>query len=254
MAKTKKIVIANWKMNPDSLLKVRKLFQLTKKFSLGLSKTRVVVCPPAIYLASFNSKTKNINLGAQDVFWQVSGAHTGEISSAMLKNLGVSYCLAGHSERRTLGETDEEVSKKLKALLKSGLTPILCVGERERDSQGEYLGILSNQIKSSLSGVDRRDIKNLIVAYEPIWAIGRTAREAINSHKLHQTVLFIEKILSELYGREQAKKVAIVYGGSVEVKNASEIIKNGNVSGFLVGHASLDPLTFREILLAVDNS
>lgn len=250
----KKIVIANWKMNPDSLPKARKLFQSTKKFSSNLSKTRVIVCLPAIYLASFNSKTKNINLGAQNVFWQVSGAHTGEISSAMLKNLGVSYCLVGHSERRALGETDEEVSKKLKALLKSGLIPILCVGERERDSQGEYLGILSNQIKSSLFGVDKRDIKNLIVAYEPIWAIGRTAREAINSHKLHQTVLFIEKILSELYGREQAKKVAIIYGGSVEEKNASEIIKNGNVSGFLVGHASLDPLTFREILQAVDNS
>ena len=131
---------------------------------------------------------------------------------------------------------------------------MLCIGERERDTHGEYLAILSKQIKASLSGVQKKDVKNIVIAYEPIWAIGKTAEEAMNPHKLHEMVLYIRKVLTEIYGRDIAQSVQIIYGGSVESKNAQALMKDGNVSGFLVGHASLSAKGFGEIITAVEKS
>ncbi len=251
----KKIVVANWKMNPGTILEAKKLFSGIKSKSPSLSKTQVVVCPPFIFLSLFtNQKSKSFSLGAQDVFWQNGGSHTGEISAPMLKNLGILYAIVGHSERRILGETSETVSKKAKALIGEKIIPIVCIGERERDSHGDYLGVLQNQIKTSFVGISKRDLEKCIIAYEPIWAIGKTAKDAMDSSKLHETVLYIQKTLTEMYGRDVAKKVAILYGGSVEPINAHDLIKNGNVSGFLVGHASLDAKEFGEILRAVEKS
>jgi triosephosphate isomerase len=244
-------VVANWKMNPESLSEAKKLFLATKKGALRFSNTKTVICPPAPFLSALSSKSKNVFLGAQDVFWQTAGAHTGEVSPLMLKSLGVKYCIVGHSERRFLGETDERVSQKIQALLAQSIIPIVCVGEKERDIHGNYLGILENQIKQSLNGLQKNDVSKIIIAYEPIWAIGKSARDAMNPHRLHEMVIFIEKILANLYGRDVARKVTIIYGGSVEPKNVDDLVRDGNVSGFLVGHASLDAKGFVEILKAV---
>jgi len=251
----KKIVIANWKMNPPTLDEAKKLFSGVKSKLSRLSKTKVVICPPLVYISVFGKqKSKNFSLGTQNVFWQKGGAHTGEVSSAMIKNIGGEYVIIGHSERRFLGETSEMVAKKAKALFLEKIIPIICIGEKERDSHGEYIRVLQEQIKSSLYGISKKDIETCILAYEPVWAIGKTADEAMDSHKLHETVLLIRKVLTGMYGREVAKKVVIIYGGSVEAKNASDLIKNGNVSGFLVGHASLDSDNFAEIIRAVEKS
>ncbi len=241
-------------MNPQTLLEARKLFSTTKNTASRLKKTKVVVAPPFIFISSLAGTKSRLYLGAQNVFWETRGAFTGEISPSMLSEMGVQYVIVGHSERRAIGETDEIVSKKLKTLIREEIIPILCVGESERDNHGHYLSFLSTQIKKSLAGIQKRNIKNIIIAYEPIWAIGKTASDAMDSHKLHETVLYIRKVLSEMYGRDIAKAVSIIYGGSAEPGNVAELMKNGNVMGFLVGHASLDVKGFSEILKIVDKS
>lgn len=251
----KRLIIANWKMNPTSLTEARKIFNATRIAAAKVRRSQIVICPPFVYLTAFRPpKSSKFFLGAQDVFWRSVGAHTGEISALMLKNLGVSYCIVGHSERRILGESSEVVSKKVKTLLKEKIVPILCVGERERDIQGSYLEFLGNQIRGSLSGIQKKEANKLIIAYEPIWAIGKTANESIDSHKLHEMVIFIRKILSQVFGREVANKIAIIYGGSVEKDNARDLMLEGRVSGFLVGHASLDATHFKEIIKLVDSN
>lgn len=254
--KMRKIVVANWKMNPVSVEEAKALFSQVRRKSSVLRKTSVIVAPPSVFISLFSSGRKNSKsffLGAQNTSWQSSGALTGEVSSPMLKDLGVSHVIVGHSERRTLGETDAIVARKMASLFGERLIPILCIGERDRDQHGEYLSVLANQIKNSLAGVSKRDIVNTIIAYEPIWAIGKTASDAMDSHKLHETTLFVRKTLTELYGRNIAESVPIIYGGSVEPANASDLIKNGNVSGFLVGHASLSSKGFGEIIQAVES-
>ncbi|TAL49351.1 triose-phosphate isomerase [Patescibacteria group bacterium] len=245
------IVIANWKMNPASPVEAKRLFASTRAAARALRSVEVVIAPPVPFLSLFAGKRyKNVRLGAQDVFWQSRGAVTGEVSPAMLASLGVRYVIVGHSERRALGESDEIVSRKVSAALSAGLTPILCVGEGERDEHGAYLHALAGQIRRSLAGLTKNGIPGIIVAYEPVWAIGKTARDALSARGLHETTLFIQKTLNDLYGRRAADTVRIVYGGSVEANNAAELIREGNVSGFLVGHASLSR-GFREILRAV---
>jgi triosephosphate isomerase len=249
-----KIVVANWKMNPENISQAKKLFSQISRNANTLKRTKVVIAPPFLFISNLKANGKKVSLGAQDSFWGRTGASTGEISTVMLKNAGVTSIILGHSERRTFGETDSVVSKKVSDVLKEGLIPIVCIGEKERDEHGNYLSFLSEQIKKSLSGVSRRNISQVIIAYEPIWAIGKTAEDAMNPHKLHEVVIFIYKTLTVLFGRELASKVVIIYGGSVESSNADDLIRNGNVKGFLVGRASLDSKGFGEILKAVDAS
>lgn len=251
---SKYIVIGNWKMNPESSSLAEKLFVGVSKLSTPLKKTEVVIAPPFVFLPKKFKKTKKLSLGAQDAFWGGVGASTGEVSSLQLKKMGVSYVILGHSERRALGETDAVVAKKVDAVLKDSLTPIICVGEKERDSHGEYLTFLANQISNSLSGIGKRDIAHVIIAYEPLWAIGKNATGVIDAHGLHQMTIFIQKTLSTLYGREIASKIRIIYGGSVDGATAPELIRQGNVTGFLVGRASLTTKDFGEILKTVDTA
>jgi len=244
-------------MNPVTASEAKVLFTQIKKKASLLKRTHVVIAPPSLYISvstQSTKKSKNFFLGAQNVHTHTSGAYTGEVSAPMLKDSGVSYVIVGHSERRATGETDELISKKVQTILSNKMIPVLCVGEREHDQNGLYLSTLANQIKNSLIGVLKLDISQVIIAYEPVWAIGKTAGEAMDSHKLHETTLFIRKVLGEVYGRLLADSVKIIYGGSVEAENASELIQNGNVSGFLVGHASLSALSFSDILKSVDNA
>ncbi|MBU6431022.1 MAG: triose-phosphate isomerase [Patescibacteria group bacterium] len=252
----KKIIIANWKMNPASAKEAENILNGIKKTAVKLKKTQAVICPPFIYFENSRKiigETANLFLGAQNSFWQNEGAFTGETSPEMIKNSGGSYVILGHSERRALGETDEMVARKTSFCLKMGLKTVVCVGEKVRDEQGDYLVFLRDELRASLNKIQKKFLKNLIIAYEPIWAIGKKDADAMPPSDIHGTAIYIKKILSEIYGRENASSAPILYGGSAGKENAGEIIKNGGVDGLLVGHQSLNPEIFSEMLISAEN-
>ena len=254
MITKKKLVVGNWKMNPDSLIKVKEIIQNLKKTALKLDKIKTIICPPFIYLpevANGLKNTKNFSPGAQDVHFVEGGAFTGEVSLSMVKSLGCKYVIVGHSERREAGETDEIVSKKVGIVSKGGLTAILCVGEKTRDGHGDFWHVLREQITKSLNKINRPMLKNLVIAYEPVWAIG--AKQAMIGNDLQQTVIFIKKTLSDTYGRDCADKIPVLYGGSVSPKNTLDLIQAGTVDGLLIGRESIKTKDFVQVLEIVNS-
>jgi len=240
----KPLIVANWKMNPQSLAEAKKLFSSVKKGVKNVKNAEVVICPSFIYLSSL----AGLRIGAQNCFWEESGAFTGEISPLMLKNLKVTYVIVGHSERRKLfDETNKEVNEKIKEALSMNLKPILCIGEtKDERSAGDKAQVLRSQIKEGLKKVSRRKIKNISIAYEPIWAIGTGKNCSIN--ETMSSILFIRKVISRLYSRALAENMRILYGGSVKKENASDYIKEARANGLLVGGASLKAEEFIEII------
>ena len=250
----KKIIIANWKMNPVMLKEARRLFDKVKKGVRRAKNVEVVICPPFVFLADLKPKTYKLKpqLGAQNVFWQEKGAFTGEISPAMLKELGVTHVIIGHSERKKwLGETDEMINKKVKAVLKAGLTPILCVGEWEREAAGEIPRIVEEQVRAALKGIKKGDFKNGIIAYEPVWAIGTGRAETPDNAT--RAALYIRRIVKGVLGSNTAEKIRVIYGGSVNSQNAALFIAKDirGMEGMLVGGASLNAEEFIKIVKAV---
>jgi len=197
-------------------------------------------------LASDYTGTKYV-FGAQDVSYKKESESTGEIGTEILKSIGASFVIVGHSERRAIGETNEIVAMKMKVVVDSGLIPILCVGESERDFSGQYLRLIEEQIHVSLSKLSKNDIKKIIIAYEPVWSIG-AGHKAMISNEVHQMSLFIKKILTRIYNRKDAMNMPILYGGSVDVTNCKEIVESGEVDGLLIGRASLNQFVFLDIL------
>lgn len=248
----KKLIVGNWKMNPNTLLEAKRIYRSVRKASINLTKTEVVVCPPFIYTGIFLNKKNDtpVSIGTQDVYFEEQGAFTGEVSTLMLRDLGVRYVIVGHSEKRAKGDTEEIISKKVQALLEVGIHPILCVGEKERDDHGLYLETLKNQIKNSLNKVQKKHIDKLIIAYEPLWAIG--AKEAMTPSLVHEMALFVKKVLSDMYGHDKAIETPVLYGGSVNFRNAGDILIQGEVDGLLVGRESINSTGFVELLKAVD--
>ncbi len=245
----KRLIVANWKMNPDSLAEAKRIFNEIKRTAGKLEKVETVICPPFVYLSVVSRQSSVVGPGSQDIFWQEGGSYTGEISAGMLKDLGVKHVIIGHSERREhLGETNEIINKKIKAALKAGLKVVFCVGEKERESGGGYLRFIKEEIEEGLKGVQRKYLKNLIVAYEPIWAIGKGRDFADSPEDVLQMALYIRKTLLPIAGRELARKISILYGGSVEPKNAEGFLKDAGVQGLLVGHESLISKDFNQIL------
>ncbi|MES2470991.1 MAG: triose-phosphate isomerase [Patescibacteria group bacterium] len=247
---TKLLVIGNWKMNPLTVDEAKRIIQSTRKASAKLTRAEVVVCPPFPFISMALGKSERMSVGAQDVFTEPQGSYTGEVSAEMLKNMGLKYVIVGHSERRKKGETDQNVADKTKAVLRAGLTAVVCVGEEVRDAQGAYLDTLRAQIKASLEGVQRKHTKQLVLAYEPVWAIG--AKEAMTPQLVQEMGIFVRKILSDMYGQSEVMSVPILYGGSVNFRNAKDIIVQGQVQGLLVGRESVNPPGFVELLKAVD--
>lgn len=239
-------------MNPSTLDEAKRIYKSTKKISDKLNSVIVVACPPFVYLSSLlNTRSESsFVVGAQDTYFELQGAFTGEVSPTMLKDLGVSYSIVGHSEKRAKGDTDENISKKVQALLEVGINPILCVGEKVRDESGAHLDFLKDQIKNSLNKVNKKYISKLVVAYEPIWAIG--AKEAMAPALVYEMTLFIKKVLSDMYGQAEAVSTPILYGGSVNFRNAGEIFTIGKVDGLLVGRESINPPGFTELLKTID--
>ncbi len=244
----KPIIIGNWKNHPETLREVSTLLTGLSKRAAIFKKLSTFIAPPVAFIESVSTKTKSYaGLAAQDIFFATEGTYTGAITPDILKGFGVKLAIIGHSERRGLGETNEVVAAKIKTALRSGITPLLCIGEETRDAEGSYFEFLNEELKLSLEGVRRRDdAHKLIIAYEPVWAIGKKAKDAMQPGDLAQMVIFIKKVLTEIFGRESAERIPILYGGSVEPSNAKELIQTG-VHGFLVGHASLEAKSFVEI-------
>lgn len=240
-------------MNPKTLAEAKRLFDSVKMGIKNIKNTEVVICPPYTQFSIFNLQlSKNLKLGAQDVFWENSGAYTGEISPLMLKDAGVQYVIIGHSERRrNLNETDKMVSKKLKAVLDAGLKPILCVGSETRDQKKEFKEV-KIQLERAFSGIKKPISKNLIITYEPVWAISTTKGSKIATPKeAKEGADFIRKILIKLFNENLARGIRIIYGGSMDSKNIRGFIKETRIDGALIGVASLDS---QEFVRAVKNA
>ncbi len=248
----KSLIVGNWKMNPDTIREAKELLLATRKTAKQLKNIRVILCPPFVFLSDLEKLINNneISLGAQDVFWENAGSYTGEISPTMLRGEG--FVIIGHSERRELGETDEIIAKKVNSAIKAGLKPILCIGEKERDEHGEYLHFLRQQITNSLKGLIKKNLSDLIIAYEPIWAIGKTDNEAMKPADVHEMTIFIKKVLVEIYGPKTKIAVPVLYGGSVSHKNAKDLINFGEVQGLLIGRESLNHRKFSELLKSLE--
>lgn len=249
----KKIIVANWKMNPYTLRDAKQLLNNIKK---GLTKIKfknieVIICAPFIWLSDLsNSPSKKIKLGAQNLFWEKQGAYTGEISGLMLRNLKCQYVLIGHSERRThLNETNKMINKKIMTALSVFLKPILCVGEKRGEDMSQ---VIRGQLIEGLKGVSRAKAENLIIAYEPVWAIG--TGNPCKPEDAMKASLFIRKILSDIYNRKIADKIPIIYGGSTNSKNAKNYITEAEMDGLLPGGASLDASEFIRMIKEVNKN
>lgn len=239
-------------MNPITQAEAVHIAREIRKTAATLRRTITVACPPFVYITRIASKSSTaLRLGAQNMYVKEQGSFTGEVSALMLRDLGAEYVIIGHSERREhLGETNDMVAMKTLLSFDAGITPVVCVGEKERDAQGSYLEILKDQITASLNGVTQKNFQKLIIAYEPIWAIG--AKEPMTNDLMHETVIFIRKILADMYGQSEAMSIPILYGGSVNARNAADIVREGAVDGLLVGRESVNILGFKELLKAVD--
>lgn len=245
----KTIIAGNWKMNKTNEETVAYLEEL-KKLADGVEDVKIVIAAPytALSDAVKTVKGSNISIGAENMHPKDSGAYTGEISPVMLKAIGVEYVILGHSERREyFKETDAFINEKVKSALKHGLTPILCIGETlEERENGKVKEVCETQLVEGMAGLTPEEAKKVVVAYEPVWAIGTgktaTPEMAEETHRL------VRDILTDKFGKDAAEEITIQYGGSMNAKNAAELMAQPDIDGGLVGGASLDPETFIQVI------
>lgn len=244
----RKVIAGNWKMNMlpnEAMQMITDLAPLVKD-----SEAEVIICAPYtdLFYCLLNAQDTNIKIGAQNMHFEESGAYTGEISPSMLKSIGVEYVIIGHSERRQyFAETDETVNKKVKAALAHELKPILCVGETlEEREEGKTIDIITTQTRLGLEGLSNEEVQKVIIAYEPIWAIG-TGKTATNDDA-NDSVKAIRSEIAKIYGQNTADCVIIQYGGSVKSSNAKELFEMSDIDGGLVGGASLKAEEFSKIV------
>lgn len=251
MKRQKKLVVGNWKMNPQSLEEAKRLATSVKRSMRGVKNTDVVLCPPFVYLSSLTPSVGNkFFLGAQNANYEALGSFTGEVSFTELSQFKVDYVILGHSERRKMGESDEQVNKKVRAVVGAKMTAIICVGESTRDANGDFYAFIKQQIISALKDVPKKSLEKIVIAYEPIWAIG--ANSPVDPRELHEMSIFIKKVLKDLSG-VSSENTKIIYGGDVDKVNADVLVRDGNVSGLLVGRESLRAKDFIEIIKIVDS-
>ncbi len=247
----KKLVIGNWKMNPRTLAEARKNFLSIKKEAGKYRNVDVALAAPFVYLPELStSASAGLALAAQNVSAEKEGAYTGEVSAGMLKGLKTKYVIIGHSERRAMGETNALIAKKMQAVLASGMTPVLCVGETERDHDMWYLGAVKTQLEECLAGVPKSAFGKIVIAYEPVWALSSTEnRRDATPEDFEEMRIYIQKVLADIAGGA-VNNLTILYGGSVDEKNAWGFLSLGNADGLLPGRASLTPKKFAGIIRA----
>ncbi len=246
----KKIVAANWKMNMTQAESAAFVETFLRELG-GASEVEVVLVPPFTAIAKVSealNSSQTVKVGAQNMYWEKSGAFTGEISAAMLRDLFVRYVVLGHSERRAfLGETDEIVNRKVRAAHEASLRPIVCVGETlEQRERGDVEKIIDAQLRGSLAELSAKELGETVVAYEPVWAIG-TGKTA-TAEQAQEVHAFIRRTLMEISDEATANKMRIQYGGSVKPDNAHTLMSQPDIDGALVGGASLDPRSFAQIV------
>ncbi len=266
----KLLIVGNWKMNPVTIAEAKTRFQSIKKAAAAHPSLSVVVCPPFPFISALaamvggvsakknsssnsNSNRKGVAVGAQDLsLFDDGSSQTGDVGAHMIESTGAGYVILGHSERRALGDTGQVISKKIQQALKTDMNIIVCFGEKERDADGGYLEVIKAQLREVVAGISKAQFQRIILAYEPVWAIGRTDNVALTSYDLHQMVIFVRKTLREMFGDVISTLIPILYGGSVTPENAEDIIHNGEVDGLLVGRASWQAASFSAIFNAIN--
>lgn len=245
----KPIIAGNWKMH-KTLEEAKSFVKEVKSLVPPQDKVDSVICAPALFLGQLVelAEGSELKIGAQNMHFEESGAYTGEISPVALADIGVDYVIIGHSERREMfAETDETVNKKVLAAFKHKLTPIVCVGESlaEREA-GKTNEIVGDQVKKALAGVDASAVKNIVIAYEPIWAIG--TGKSSSPEDANEVCAHIRGVIADIYSDDVANKVRIQYGGSVKPENIKDFLNQPEIDGALVGGASLEPRSFLQLL------
>lgn len=230
-------------MAPEKVEHAEKLAKdiltIAKKYKKNI---QFVVCPSFGHLSIVAKHTKaTLLLGAQGVASVVTPANTGLVSAPQLKGLGVQYTIVGHSESRARGDTNEMVVEQATRLIEKKIIPIVCIGEKTRDAQGWYLSEIKDQLHGLLTTISKTNFKNIVIAYEPIWAIGANAEREATPHECREMVIYIRKLISDVHGEKFATSVVIIYGGSVNEQNAKYFISDGTANGLLVGRVSLEP-------------
>ena len=245
------LIAGNWKMNNDVQAAAKLADELAQALPEVPAGVEVLVCPPTIDITTVHDRIQAapIALGAQNVYWEASGAYTGESSCDMLKSAGCTYCIIGHSERRGyFHETDEDMNKKAKALVAAGLVPVFCCGEPlEVREAGTHVDFVTSQIKAGLAGLEIEDASQLVIAYEPIWAIG-TGKTA-TADDAQEVCGAIRETLKDIYGAELADQIRVLYGGSAKPGNIVELVAKPDVDGALVGGASLKAADFASMVV-----
>jgi triosephosphate isomerase len=246
----KALVVGNWKMNPATYKEARALFDETRRMVGLLRGVSVIVAPPAIFLRDLTMGLRKgrVAFAVQNAHYESSGAHTGEISLPQAKDSKATYVIIGHAERRAAGESNDDTRLKVGAALAAGMTPILCVGEKTREQGAEYFAFVREQLRTGLPEDAAKKIAKVIIAYEPVWAIG--APKPMQPRDMHEMGIFIRKTLVEKFG-DQGHKTTILYGGAVDASNAGTMLREGDVKGFLVGRASSQVQSMTELLRAV---
>jgi triosephosphate isomerase len=253
------LIVANFKMKLASKSEIENWLRNFKKAieNNSLNKSEVVLAVPAPFISQFEelNKKEEYFLGAQNCFWEDQGAYTGEVSSKMLKSLGVEYVILGHSERRRyFKETNQEIAKKVERVLKNRMKPVVCIGESFEEKENDLtMQVILKQLKEILEKVGRGNIEKTVLCYEPIWAISSNNPEKTpTSNDVMEARLLIKKFLVEKYGKLTAERVKIIYGGSVDSFNVKEICLDSGMKGALVGSASTKPYEFLKIIQAFD--
>jgi len=251
--RVKPLIIGNWKMNPATIARAEKIWVDVQKGLLGRKgQSDVAIAPPLPFIVDLKEMAgpQKIEFVSQDVSAEVEGPYTGEVSVSQLRSIGVKCSIVGHSERRAMGESDDSINAKILAIHNLKSTAVICIGERSRDNVGDYFTEVEDQLKAALIGVKVEDLNRVVIAYEPVWAIG-TGKNATPS-QVEEMKLFIQKVLSDLYPREKISLIRIIYGGSVKEDNVEDLLKVGSVDGFLVGGASLNAKEFVSIVKITD--
>jgi len=243
------LIAGNWKMNKTAT-EAAALVTEIKRDVFDIDNVDILVCPPFTALAVVGDvvRDSNVSLGAQNMYFEDKGAYTGEISTAMLKDCGCTHVIIGHSERRTIfNESDETINKKVKKALEADLIPILCIGEKlEEREANKTFEVITNQLEGDLAGIDSDNIKKIIIAYEPVWAIG-TGKTA-TSEQAQEAHAFIRNLIKEKYDSVVADGIIILYGGSMKPANVEELVSQPDVDGGLIGGASLEAASFVELV------
>jgi len=238
------LIVANWKAYIEEFEKAKKLFAQGKRLA-QITKNTVVLAPPAPFLGALALRNKSkVAFAVQDVSVTTGGAKTGEITAQASAAAGATYAIIGHSERRLSGDTDAIISEKLSHALAHGLIPILCVGEKERDDEGRYLAFVREELTAAIQPLAPKERTKVIIAYEPLWAIGKTSASAIQPNDLSEMILYIRKVLAELLVGKNSAHTVVLYGGAVEASNVRDLAAASGIDGFLVGHVSIDPREF----------